>query len=72
MNAFSLQQKEAVLVAFRISKLRELKNLGPWKLIENFLILVLHCGKIKMLRTSSAIRMHMACHQKHVIEAIRK
>ena len=44
-NAFSLQQKEAVLVAFRISKLRELKNLGPWKLMENFLILVLHCGK---------------------------
>ena len=41
-NAFSLQQKEAVLVAFRISKLR---NLGPWKLMENFLILVLHCGK---------------------------
>ena len=31
-NAFSLQQKEAVLVAFRISKLRELKHLGPWKL----------------------------------------
>ena len=44
-SAFSLQQKEAVLVAFRISKLRELKNLGPWKLMENFLILVLHCGK---------------------------
>ena len=44
-NSFSLQQKEAVLVAFRISKLRELKNLGPWKLMENFLILVLHCGK---------------------------
>ena len=45
MNAFSLQQKEAVLFAFRISKLRGLKNLGPWKLMENFLILVLHCGK---------------------------
>ena len=44
-NAFSLQQKEAVLFAFRISKLREFKNLGPWKLMENFLILVLHCGK---------------------------
>ena len=44
-NAFSLQQKEAVLFAFRISKLRQLKNLGPWKLMENFLILVLHCGK---------------------------
>ena len=44
-NAFSLQPKETVLVAFRISKLRELKNLGPWKLMEKFLILVLHCGK---------------------------
>ena len=44
-NTFSLQQKEAVLVAFRISKLRELKNLGPWELMENFLILVVHCGK---------------------------
>ena len=44
-NAFSSQQKEAVLFTFRISKLRELKNLGPWKLMENFLILVLHCGK---------------------------
>ena len=44
-NAFSLQQKEAVLVAFRNSKLSELKNLGPWKLMENFLILVLYCGK---------------------------
>ena len=41
-NAFSLLQKVAVLVAFRISGLREL---GPWKLIENFLILVLHCGR---------------------------
>ena len=41
-NAFSLQQKEAVLIAFRISKLRELKNLGLWKLNENFLIIVLH------------------------------
>ena len=40
-NAFSLQQKEGVLVAFRMSKL----NLGPWKLMQNFLILVLHCGK---------------------------
>ena len=27
------------------SKRRELKNLGPWKLMENSLILVLHCGK---------------------------
>ena len=44
-NAFSLQQKEAVLFAFRISKLRELKNLGTWKVMENFLILLLHCGK---------------------------
>ena len=37
-NAFSLQQKEAVLAAFRISELRDLKNLGHWKLMENFLI----------------------------------
>ena len=45
-NAFSLlRQKVAVLVAFRISGLRELYKLGPWKLIENFLILVLHCGR---------------------------
>ena len=28
-NAFSLQKKEAFVVAFRISKLRELKNFGP-------------------------------------------
>ena len=42
LSAFSLQQKEAVLIEFQISKLRELKTLGPWKLIENFLILVLH------------------------------
>ena len=32
--------KGAVLVAFQISKLRGLKNLRPWKLMENFLILV--------------------------------
>ena len=44
-NALSLQQKKVVLVAFQISKLRELKNLGPWKLMESFLIFVLHCGK---------------------------
>ena len=44
-NAISLQQNKAVLVALRISELRELKNLGLWKLIENFLILDLHCGK---------------------------
>ena len=44
-NDFSLQQKEAVLAAFRISKLRELKNLGHKKLMENFLISVLQCGK---------------------------
>jgi len=41
-NVFSLLQKEAVLVAFRISRLRRLKKLGPWKLMENFLIIVLH------------------------------
>ena len=44
-NAFSSQQKEAVLFTFRIAKLRELKNLARWKLMENFLRLVLHCGK---------------------------
>ena len=37
-NAFSLLQKEAVLVAFRISRLRELKKLGPWKLMENLIV----------------------------------
>ena len=36
-NAFSLLQKEAILVAFRIARLRELKKIGPWNLMENFL-----------------------------------
>ena len=40
-NAFSLRKKDAMLVAFSISTLRELKNLGPWKQIYNFLKLVL-------------------------------
>ena len=40
-NAFSLQKKGAMLVAFSISTLRELKNLGPWKQIENFPKLIL-------------------------------
>ena len=40
-NAFSLQKKDVMLVAFSISTLRELKNLGPWKQIDNFLKLVL-------------------------------
>ena len=35
-DAFSLRKKDAILVAFSISTLRELKNLGPWKQIENF------------------------------------
>ena len=26
-------------------KTKRVKNLGPWKLMENFLILVPHCGK---------------------------
>ena len=43
LSAYS--KKEVALVAFRISKLRELRNLGPWKLMENFLMLVLHCGE---------------------------
>ena len=39
LSAYS--KTEAVLVAFRISKLGELKNLGPWKLMmENFLNLI--------------------------------
>ena len=40
-DAFSLRKKDAMLVAFSISTLRELKNLGPWKQIENFLKSVL-------------------------------
>ena len=40
-DAFSLRKKDAMLVAFSISTLRELKNLGPWKQIENFLKLIL-------------------------------
>ena len=40
-NAFSLQKKDAMLVAFSISTQRELKNLGPWKQIENLLKLIL-------------------------------
>ena len=40
-DAFSLRKKDAMLVAFSISPLRELKNLGPWKQVENFLKFVL-------------------------------
>ena len=40
-NAFRLQKKDAMLVAFSISTLRESKNLGPWKQIDNFLEFVL-------------------------------
>ena len=40
-NAFSLPKKDTMPVAFSISTLRELKNLGPWKQVENFLKLVL-------------------------------
>ena len=40
-NAFSLQKKDTILVAFSISTLRELKNFGPWKQIENFPKLIL-------------------------------
>ena len=40
-NAFSLPKKDTMLVAFSISTLIELKNLGPWKEIDNFLKLVL-------------------------------
>ena len=40
-DAFSLRKKDTMLVAFSISTLIELKNLGPWKQIDNFLKLVL-------------------------------
>ena len=40
-DAFSLRKTDAILVAFSISTLRELKNLGPWKQIDNFPKLVL-------------------------------
>ena len=40
-NAFSLRKKDTMLVAFSISTLIELKNVGPWKEIDNFLKLVL-------------------------------
>ena len=40
-NAFSLRKKDTMLVAFSISTLIELKNLGSWKEIDNFLKLVL-------------------------------
>ena len=40
-DTFSLRKKDAMLVAFSISTLRELKNLGPWKQIDNFLQSVL-------------------------------
>ena len=41
-DAFSLRKKDAMLVAFSISTLIEfIKNLGPWKQIDNFLKLVL-------------------------------
>jgi len=39
------KRKRYLLHFDRISKLRELKNVGPWKLMEDFLILALHCGK---------------------------
>ena len=39
------RKRKRYLLRFEFQNLQELKNLGPWKLIENFLILVLHCGK---------------------------
>ena len=39
--------------------------------MENFLI-VLQCGTVKKLRDSGVIRMRLACHEKHIIEATRK
>ena len=44
-NAFIFKVKEALLVAFGISELRELKNFGPSKQIENVFILVLQWDK---------------------------
>ena len=52
---------------FEFQTLRELNNLGPWKHIENFLILVQQWGK-QAPPTSS----HMVCPRKHIIETIRK
>ena len=40
-KALSLEVNADILVAFFMSVLSELKNLGPWKLTENFLTFVL-------------------------------
>ena len=71
-NAFSLLQKEAILVAFRIARLKELKKNRTLESDGIFSYIGPALWKIKMLRTSSAIGMHLACHQKHVIEATKK
>ena len=47
LSAYSKRKRYLLHFEFQNSKLRELKNLGPWKLIENFIILVLHCDKLK-------------------------
>ena len=39
------RKRKRYLLRFEFQNLQELKNLGSWKLIENFLILVLHRGK---------------------------
>ena len=41
IKALSLEVNADILVAFLMSVLRELENLGPWKLTENFLTFVL-------------------------------
>ena len=71
-NAFSLPQKEAVLVAFRISRLREFKKIRTLETDGQLSYISPELWYVKKLRTSSAIGMHLACHKKHVIEAIRK
>ena len=47
LSAYSKRKRYLLHFEFQNSKLRELKNLGPWKLIENFIILVLHCDELK-------------------------
>ena len=63
-NAFSLQEKEAVLVAFRISKLTRVKEFRTLETDRELSYISPALWYIKKLRTSSAIRMHPECHQK--------
>ena len=63
-NAFSLQEKEAVLVAFRISKRTRAKEFRTLETDRELSYISPALCQIKKLRTSSAIRMHPECHQK--------